>query len=336
VGVVGVPGGAVDVQIVKAGELADGAFGVSRYTLYEVCPESLRNEPPILMVWLHGLDMSVITDPELRSFQKHFGRKLLCLAMRNPSDAPDGRSFIWGLGYTKAQNRNGWGFIYGEICPTYLCSLCDLVREIVSHMGAEKAVAMGYSAGGLGAMLLASHEPELFSAVVPVAGHGVGTLEPPESSFGGPQPDAARIFEAFLQQRAPRLAGVPILVAIHAPRDTVSSIKDMRAIVEAVVEHGGRSELVEVPDEKANSDASAKKRKKSSHGYYHYSLLQESAEDILYAKLRGVLTGGQGTDREQRGLHAKEHATVEARDIRGEMLPSKGSRDSDADSARLL
>jgi len=164
------------------------------------------------------------------------------------------------------------------------------VQQTSQDCAAEKVIVCGYSAGGFGALQMGSHAPDLFDAVISVAGHGKGTLE--VQAFGAPQPESSRIFQDYLDQHAPRLATTAVII-VHARRDSVSSFKDAEAIAEAIQAHGGNCELVAVPDDKANSDSAGKKKKsKAGHSYYFYSLLNESSEEIIHCRLRAACGGG--------------------------------------------
>ena len=55
--------------------------------------------------------------------------------------------------------------------------------------------------GGFGAFQLGCFAPDVFDAVVSVAGYGLGTKEP-NSGYGAPQPVSSEIFEQFLKQEA--------------------------------------------------------------------------------------------------------------------------------------
>ncbi|CAK0896290.1 unnamed protein product [Prorocentrum cordatum] len=170
----------------------------------------------------------------------------------------NGLRFYWGLGYTKAQNKNSLGFVFGKLHEPYLEDLCRLVRATAERVSACRVCVMGYSMGGFGAYQVASHDPGAFDAAVPVAGYGLGTLEPPDRGYGAPQPASARVFEEWLRAAAPRLARLPLLLVVHAERDAESSVRDARAIVARVRAEGGCARLAAVPDEAADSDPGRK------------------------------------------------------------------------------
>jgi len=133
----------------------------------------------------------------------------------------------------------------------------------------------------------------------------VANEEPRQTAFrytghGIPQPECSKMMASFLEEHAPRLATRPVFV-IHARTDSVSSFKDAEAIVEAIQAFGGLCELVEVPSDKANSDGCGKKKpqkkkSKSGHGYYRYSLLNKSSDKVLHDRLRAALERGCGAD----------------------------------------
>uniref|UniRef100_A0A7S4QDC1 Peptidase S9 prolyl oligopeptidase catalytic domain-containing protein n=1 Tax=Alexandrium monilatum TaxID=311494 RepID=A0A7S4QDC1_9DINO len=166
------------------------------------------------------------------------------------------------------------------------------VKRIAAEVRARAVLLCGYSMGGFGALQLGSRTPELFDAIVMVAGHGLGTLEPSESesAYAAPQPESSRIFKDYLARHAPRLASVPKVIAVHAWRDKVSSYTDAEAIVDAIQARGGCAELVTVPDDMADSDLGrGKNRHRRGHCYYGYAFLRDSSEEVLYSRLREAL-----------------------------------------------
>merc|ERR1712048_993987 len=101
--------------------------------------------------------------------------------------------------------------------------------------------------------------PDLFTAIVPVAGYGLGTLEP-TSKTQAPQPESSDIFKSYLDEYAPRLAQVPFTIAVHAPSDKVCSFLDTESIVEEINSFGGNAELVSVDASLANPDKKKKRK----------------------------------------------------------------------------
>ncbi|CAK0801432.1 unnamed protein product [Prorocentrum cordatum] len=49
--------GEADIRQVDGGQLVGKTFGESSYTIYEACGPGQVEEPPYLVVWLHGADM---------------------------------------------------------------------------------------------------------------------------------------------------------------------------------------------------------------------------------------------------------------------------------------
>lgn len=278
------------VRVVRQGKLRGESFGQSSFTLYEACSPDLQEERPCVVVWLHGQDMGHIPLTDIRTMQRRLGRRVVCLVPRNPELEGNHRRFLWALGYTKAQNRNGLGFVYGELDAAYLESLNSVIRELAEEVSASHVVLCGYSMGGFGAYQLAGHCPQLYDAVVAVASHGLGTLEPQDQGYNAPQPESSQIFQAFLDTCAPGLAAVPLVLAVHARRDAVSRFLDAEGVIEAVRNLGGHAELVVVPDDMADSDLGRKNKSRLGHSYYYYSLVNDSSEEVLYSQLRTVLS----------------------------------------------
>lgn len=254
--------------------------------LYEACSAEQRGQEPYVVLWLHGHDGgAVIPTGNLRTMHRRLYHRTFFVVPVSPQPAPDGRRFFWGVSYTKAQNKNGLGFVFGELHTEYLGALSGLVRRVSRSVGASRVLVAGYSMGGFGAYQLGGHAPELFDAVVPVAGYGLGTDEPPDSSCGAPQPEAANVFSNFLSRHISRLASVPAVIVVHSPTDSVSSFSDARRMVETIREHGGNVELVMVPEEAADTDPSRKKKTKLGHHYFNYALLSDTSEEVLYSRL---------------------------------------------------
>jgi len=275
------------VRVIKRGEVEGEGFGESTYTLYEACSPPQVDEVPYLYLWLHGADGGgdLPTD-NIRTMQKRLRRRTYFLVPLSPKAAKDGRRFFWGVCYTKAQNKNDLGYIFGEFHEGYLAALTGVARQISNEVEACRVFVGGYSMGGFGAYQLGSYAPDLFDTVVSVAGYGLGTLEAEDGSYGAPQPQSAMIFNGYLQGHASRLAAVRLVVAVHAEKDTVSSFNDVKTIIEEIQKHGGEAELVHVPDEAADSDPNRKRKQKRGHFYFNYSLLNDSSEQVLYSRLR--------------------------------------------------
>ncbi|CAE8740863.1 unnamed protein product [Polarella glacialis] len=226
--------------------------------------EDLCDEAPYFVVWLHGADMGDQSPDDLRVMQQRLGRRTVFLVPLNPKSTADGLRFSWGVSCTKAQNKNSLGFVFGEFNQEYLQILTSLISVESYRYRADRVMVWGYSMGGFGAYQLGCHAPEVFDAVVSIAGYGLGTKEPSQSGYGAPQPESSRIFEEFLRLHVTRLAHVPVVLAIHAKNDTVSSYKDAADIIDVVAEQdlGGLVRLESVPDSFADSDPGKRKKKR--------------------------------------------------------------------------
>ena len=62
-----------------------------------------------------------------------------------------------------------------------------------------------------------------------------------------------------------------------------------KAIAVSIGKHGGKVKFLVVPDDKADSDHPKKKRAKSGHGYFNYTLLMQESEDFFYQHVRKAL-----------------------------------------------
>ena len=165
----------------------------------------------------------------------------------------------------------------------------------------------GYRMGGAGVYHLLAHDAETFDVAVPVAGYVVGTLDT-DDPYHAPQPESSDAFWKFLGEYASRIAHVPVLIALHAAGDMDSSYRDTVSIIASICTHGGNAKLVTVPDRSADSNSSVNKKKKNRCGeqYFHFSLLDDTSEQVLYADLRSELSAikprtARVSQREQRG-----------------------------------
>eukprot|EP00439_Symbiodinium_sp_Y106_P022759 s1352_g2.t2 len=199
-------------------------------------------------------------------------------------------------GIGEAVEAEDLGHVHGDICKPFLSALTSKVNEAADYFDAERVLVMGYSMGGFGALQLGCHEPEAYDAVVSIAGYGMGTCESTESS-GAPQPKGRRVFDWYLEREIPQLASVPIVLAVHCPIDTVSSFRDVNAIIDVVSESAHRSSkrcyarMVEIPAELGNSDYPKKRRATASgHGYFNVSLLKDRSEEFIWEELRNQLS----------------------------------------------
>lgn len=278
-------------------ELTGTGFGPCSLRLYEstggLAPWQLE-EPPYVVVWLHGMHHGPIHVSELEKMQRRLWHRVIYLVPLSPSPSEDGMLFSWGCTFTKTQNRKDLGYVNGDLHRPFLEALTSKVTEAAEYFNAERVMAMGYSMGGFGALQLGSFAPQAYDAIVSVAGYGMGTLEPTERS-GAPQPKGRKVFEWFLNESISHLRDVPIVLGVHAPADTMSSFADVSAIMSKVEEStrwyqtDNVTKLVEVPDELANSDYPKKRKKKAGHGYFNCSLIKDRSEEFLWQPLRELL-----------------------------------------------
>lgn len=266
------------------------AYGPSTFKVYDACLEGQERQDPLLVVWLHGADMGDIPAQDLAVMHKRLRRHCVFLVPLSPKAASDGLRFSWGLGYTKAQNKGGLGFVYGTQHEAFLRDLASAIMELKEEVHAAGVYSMGYSMGGFGVYQLASFMPALFDAAVAVAGYGQGTLDTSGGSYSAPQPEASRIFDDWCDRNCPKLAKVGALVVIHSPADRESSYTDAREIVSRVKREGGCAKLVTVPADLAESDRGSKKTAHpSGHRYFNYAFLNESSVDVLYDRITALL-----------------------------------------------
>ena len=66
-------------------------------------------------------------------------------------------------------------------------------------------------------------------------------------------------------RHARRLARIPLLIVVHSECDTLSPFLGSRAIVDRIYEERGHAQLMQVPNELADSDPGGKKRIKNGH-----------------------------------------------------------------------
>eukprot|EP00928_Gymnodinium_smaydae_P063673 TRINITY_DN47182_c0_g1_i1.p1 TRINITY_DN47182_c0_g1~~TRINITY_DN47182_c0_g1_i1.p1 ORF type:complete len:530 (+),score=65.39 TRINITY_DN47182_c0_g1_i1:65-1654(+) len=304
------------VREVKRDSLIGDNFGKCSYCVFEAYEPHQVTEEPHMLVWLHGADGGgEIGSIHLKNMQRHLARRMFFFVPISPQAAKDGTRFFWGCSYTKSQNKNDLGHVFGQLHEEFLTALCNTIKGVAEDVGASRVLLSGYSMGGFGTWQLAGHMPELFSAIVPVAGYGMGTLEP-----SAPQPASSKVLERYLDEFAPQIARVPIIIAVHAPSDTISYFGDTKAIVEAVQKNGGQAVLYPVSEKDADSDG-RKKKKKSGHHYFNFSLLNDSSEEVVYGRLKKALEALENgespqleplvvADCEPKQQHAK-HASVQ-------------------------
>ena len=118
--------------------LEGGNWGQSEYTVWEVynSPEQERKE--------HGGNQSrYLPEHNMRTMQRQLGCRVWFLMPLNPKVAPDGRCSHWFVSYTKAQNRCGLAWIYGELNSEYLAAICEVVRRISKEIQDSRILVAG-------------------------------------------------------------------------------------------------------------------------------------------------------------------------------------------------
>ncbi|CAE6956061.1 grsT [Symbiodinium sp. CCMP2456] len=285
------------IRLLATGELTGQRYGETPYKLYESTDGLTREQleqAPYFFVWLHGMGNGPIAPKNLQRMQARLKHRVIFMAPQSPT-AKNELRFDWGCCYHKTQNKNQLGYVFGSLHQEFLRDFSQQIGFLASLFQAERTLVMGYSMGGFGAFQVGGFSPATFDAVVSVAGYGLGTLEEGEET---PQPEARERFEQFLEQVATKLSDVPIVLALHAQKDGMSSFTDVSAIIDKVKEssqqHGKENvvELHQVPDGKADSDKTWNKKtkqKRRGHHYFNYTLLDGSSEDFFWAKLRRFL-----------------------------------------------
>lgn len=282
------------IRLLATGELTGQRYGETPYKLYESTDgltREQREQAPYFFVWLHGMDNGPIAPKNLQTMQARLQRRVIFMAPQSPT-AKNELRFDWGCCYYKTQNKNQLGYVFGSLHQEFLRDFSQQIGFLASLFQAERTLVMGYSMGGFGAFQVGGFSPATFDAVVSVAGYGLGTLEEGE---GTPQPEARERFEQFLDQVATRLSDVPVVLALHAQKDGMSSFTDVSAIIDKVKESSQQQgknnvvELYQVPDGKADSDKKGKKQHRRGHHYFNYTLLDGSSEDFFWANLRRFL-----------------------------------------------
>merc|ERR1711966_608198 len=117
--------------------------------------------------------------------------------------------------------KNDWGFIYGDLHEPYLAAFVKLVQELSTEVAAVANIICGYSMGGFGVWQLAGYKPDFFTAAIPVAGYGLGTMES-AGDYCAPQPESSSILKQYMKKYGPQLAKVPLVIAVHATSDETS------------------------------------------------------------------------------------------------------------------
>ena len=252
-------------------------FGESSYSLYDVCSSAEQSrQAPYLFTWLHGMGGNTIKSNDLVVMQRRLCHRTLFLVPLNPMTASDGHRFFWGVRYTKPQNKNNLGHVYGELRHEFLDALISILRQIVKDRGVTRSVVAGYSMGGFGAYQVGGHAPDLFDAVIAVAGYPLGSKDPQS-----PQPASSEVMNGFIAGSIHKISGRQTeVIVVHAQKDKLSSFLDAQAIVQAIQNFGGTARLVRVPDESAGGNG---------HNYFNYALLSDSSEEVVWNTLRLAL-----------------------------------------------
>mmetsp|Transcript_46450 Transcript_46450/g.86839 ORF Transcript_46450/g.86839 Transcript_46450/m.86839 type:complete len:356 (+) Transcript_46450:81-1148(+) len=286
------------VRFIAEGIIQGTGYGQTPYKVYESVAglsEAQTQEAPYFFVWLHGMDNGSIEPSYLQTIQTKLQHRVVFMVPKSPNTTASGLHFNWGCAFHKRDNKKQLGYVFGSLHQDYLQDITDKVSELAYIFQAERTIVMGYSMGGFGAFQLGGFAPDVFDVVVSVAGYGLGTLEPSGEMYDAPQPEASDIFFQFLGEVASRLATVPIVLALHAKKDSMSSFRDVKAIIEYVKDAGYKRgsqhivELFEVPDEKADSDRNKRKKRNSGHHYFNYALLDGTSEEFFWSKLQGFL-----------------------------------------------
>eukprot|EP00927_Polykrikos_kofoidii_P051246 TRINITY_DN45033_c0_g1_i1.p1 TRINITY_DN45033_c0_g1~~TRINITY_DN45033_c0_g1_i1.p1 ORF type:complete len:409 (-),score=30.51 TRINITY_DN45033_c0_g1_i1:175-1401(-) len=286
--------GVEGITKLKDGVLQAAGYGPSTYRLYEIWSTPRQPmEITYLVVWLHGGDMGEIESSNMQKMQRRLKCRSYFLVPQSPQKSAEGLRFDWGVSYTKSQNKDGLGYVFGQMHETYLKDLTSLVKQCARDVVASYTILIGYSMGGFGCFQLGAFSPGIFDAIVPVAGYGLGTFSRCQL-LSGYQPRSSEILEDFIARYASQLAKVPVLIAIHSRIDQTSPFCDVEAIMAAVQKaavgkSNGIAKLVVVPDGMADSDPRKTKRKLSGHHYLNYALLNESSDSVLYDQLRELL-----------------------------------------------
>lgn len=284
------------IRLLRSAELRGESYGSTSYKLYEGPPSATPTGPTVLFVWMHGADNSDIPASDLLRIGERMRHHTHFLVPMSPKVSPDGYRFNWGLRFTKAQNKDGLGFIYGEMHEPYLNDLCDLVRSVREEVCAERVCVCGYSMGGFGVYQVIAHDPEAFDVAVPIAGYVQGTMAS-DGNYAASQPEAAQRFHAFLKAYARQMASVPLILAVHARCDRESSFADADVIVKEIHSRGGKATLHGVPDDAADSDPGKKRKPSNGHRYFKYTLLGDTSETVLYQHLRQAFAAAPGSRR---------------------------------------
>ena len=195
-------------------------FGRSSYVVFEVCDPTQEKEEPLLLIWLHGMNETVLIKADyMIQIQTRLQRRTFFLVPTSPEPAADGTEFNWGVSCTTKQNKAGSGHIHGVMNDAFHRSFLSVVEQIAHDIGANDIIVAGYSMGGFGALQMGSFSPATYKAVISIAGYGLGSRELTSSGFRAPQPHSSQVFDAFIQENVPNLALIPAVVILHAEFD---------------------------------------------------------------------------------------------------------------------
>jgi len=240
-----------------------------------------QGSPSVLCVWLHGETQGATpmyepecTFPAIVNNFKESGMvdPIGSVAFMIPSLLPSGPAepdFILAWAVRYKGGRGAWAHTCSE-ARSFREKFLDVVCQCKLQLRCERVFMMGYSMGGLGALLLTATRPHLVNLCVAAAAFVPGTQTLATDVFGVP---------AELRYRAWQLCAGWIkhisctlghctqtrLLVVHSPADGVSDFSDMAALVQQVIFQGGRAHVVAVPPGLENTDSNGLSN--SGHGY---------------------------------------------------------------------
>ncbi len=124
-----------------------------------------------------------------------------------------------------------------------LLALVDHVRA-THRVDAGRIVVTGFSLGAMGAWFMASRHPQLFSALIPMAGPPV--LSPVADARAG-LAQSRQFFEQDVIDWPPAIVGMPVF-AIHSKEDELVDFELISRAVQSLGKAGGRVKFVKVKD----------------------------------------------------------------------------------------
>eukprot|EP00405_Crypthecodinium_cohnii_P045914 CAMPEP_0206576836 /NCGR_PEP_ID=MMETSP0325_2-20121206/30982_1 /ASSEMBLY_ACC=CAM_ASM_000347 /TAXON_ID=2866 /ORGANISM="Crypthecodinium cohnii, Strain Seligo" /LENGTH=359 /DNA_ID=CAMNT_0054082115 /DNA_START=14 /DNA_END=1093 /DNA_ORIENTATION=- len=238
--------------------------------------------PVNLFTFLHGLDDYQLPAKDMEAIDRHLGGNTLFLVPRNPRPYWRGKCKMvneWSMTFKASDDRTSRGHCFGDVNHQFNQEFSELVGWIKeSYCVDGKAIIYGYSAGGLGALLLALHDNTLFQAVIAAASYAPGTLEVAKDI---PQPQAKWKFTDFLKMAKERLMNTRTYF-VHFKGDRVSLFGDVKSIAEGLQQVGAPCELLEVGNQLKKTEG----KKASTHSYYYSTLIWDSAESFFWSKFR--------------------------------------------------